>query len=118
LDPATAGRAVSMAAGCPRLAGGRLAGTRAEVETLRAAAGRVCALRSLGGVDEARTALRDARAVVAFATYERSGNESTALLAPQPGLAFGAARAAVLLNRKFAAAVPERAAALMIHEGV
>ncbi|HKE98203.1 MAG TPA: hypothetical protein VKG45_04640 [Actinomycetes bacterium] len=117
LEPSATGRFTSVDAGCPRLAGVRLAGTPAEVETLRAAAGKLCALRSVGGIDQARTALRGAHAVVAFAAFERTGNESTALLAPQAGLALGQARAAVLVNRKFAGAVPERTAVLLAHEG-
>jgi hypothetical protein len=117
LEPAAAGRVTSAGADCPRLAGVRLAGTAEEVGTLRAAAGRVCALRSLGGIDRARRALRDGRVVVAYAAFTHTGNESTALLAPQPGLALGQAQAAILLNRKFAGAGPERSAVLLIHEG-
>jgi len=111
------------AATCPRLAGVTLAGTPSQVELLRLATDEVCALRSVDGVDAARTGLREARAVVAFAIYERSGNESAALLAPPAGqqVSLGGARAAVLLNPKFTEGEPgvaaKRIAVLLVHEG-
>jgi hypothetical protein len=127
LAPAAPGapdRFVRVTATCPRLAGLTLAGSPSQVDVLRLATDDVCALRSVGGIDRARTGLRDAGAVVAFATYERSGNESSTLLAPPPGgqLALGDARVAVLLNAKFEggkdpAVAAKRIAVLLVHEG-
>jgi hypothetical protein len=117
LEAATAGRAVTGTVECPRLAGLRLAGTADDVALLRLAADQVCALRSEGGIDQARAALQQAGAVVAFAGFSASGNESTALLDPQPGLALGRSKVAVLVNGKFAGGRPERVAALLVHEG-
>jgi hypothetical protein len=117
LEAATAGRAVTGTVECPRLAGLRLAGTNDDVALLRLAADQVCALRSEGGIDEARSALQRAGAVVAFAGFTASGNESTTLLDPSPGLVLGRSKVAVLVNGKFAGGRPERVAALLVHEG-
>jgi hypothetical protein len=127
LEPNAPGRSserfVRAAATCPRLAGLALAGTQEQVALLRLATDQVCALRSVGGIDQARTALREAGAVVTFATFERSGNESAALIAPPPGrqLALGSARVAVLINPKFVLGNPaeasRRIAVLLVHEG-
>jgi hypothetical protein len=121
--PGTEGQFARAGATCPRLAGLQLAGTPSQVALLRLAADDVCALRSVGGIDAARTGLRDAGAVVAFAAYERSGNESATVLAPPAGgsLALGGARVAVLINAKFvsgdADVAAKRVAVLLIHEG-
>jgi hypothetical protein len=116
LRPGQAGVVVERAT-CPRLANLRLAGTPAEVSSLREAASAVCALRSTGGIDAARTGLDQADAVVAFADFTATGNESTAVLRPAEGLQLHGARVAVLLNAKFRRNAAARAVPLLIHEG-
>ncbi len=116
LRPGRAGVVVERAT-CPRLADLRLAGTPAEVGSLRQAASAVCALRSTGGIDPARTALDEADAVVAFADFTATGNESTAVLRPAEGLQLHGARVAVLLNAKFRSNAAVRAVPLLVHEG-
>jgi hypothetical protein len=117
LDPANAGKVVVAKASCPRLSGLLLAGTDADVAVLRAATDATCALRSVGGIDAARAALDEARAVVVFARYAASGNESSTLLAADPALDLHGAKVALLVNGKFAASDPDRIVPLLIHEG-
>lgn len=119
LDPANAGRVDRAEITCPRLAGMQVAGTADDVARLTAAAERVCALRSVGGIDVARAGLADAGAVVAFAGFEVTGNDSTTVLSVPPDhpLDLGGAQVAVLINGKYARGAPERVAPLLIHEG-
>jgi hypothetical protein len=97
--------------GCPRLAGATLAGTPGEVGLLERAAELTCALRSTPGVERARNGLSGARAMVAFAEFQRTGNESTTR--------FGADGPLVLVNGRFSQrnSLPERIATLLVHEG-
>jgi hypothetical protein len=94
-----------------------MAGSASEVQLLREAASSVCALRSTGGIDPARSALDAAGAVVAFADFTASGNESAVVLEPGPELRLHGARVAVLLNAKFRRNAAVRAVPLLIHEG-
>lgn len=112
LDPANAGQVTRAGVTCPRLAGVTVAGTAEDTALLRAAAEQVCALRSVGGIDSARAALAQADAVVAFAGFEVTGNDSTTVRS-----ASGGAPVTVLVNGKYARGAPERIAPLLIHEG-
>jgi len=120
IEPPTAARAEVARVTCPRLARLTVVGTSSDVRVLLAAADDACALRSLGGIDQARAALDRDAVVVAFAGFSATGNESTLLLDPGASgkrLDLRGARMAVLVNGKFAGGAPERVAALLIHEG-
>ena len=112
LDPANRARVVRRHPACLRLAAVTLAGTPGEVLLLERAADRTCALRSTEGVQRARDGLSRARATVAFAEFQLTGNESTTRFGPDGPL--------VLVNGKFSQArsLPERIATLLVHEGV
>jgi hypothetical protein len=111
LLPANAGRLVRRHASCPRLDRVTLVGTAGEVAMLDAAATKLCALRSTAPIQRARDGLQEAGAVVAFAEFQLSINESTTR--------FGAGRPEVLVHAKFQQgdATPERVAAVLAHEG-
>ncbi|HWC44310.1 MAG TPA: hypothetical protein VHK02_20185 [Actinomycetota bacterium] len=111
LLPANRDRLVRRHASCPRLDRVTLVGTAGEVALLDAAATRLCALRSTAPIQRARTGLQEARAVVAFAEFQLSINESTTR--------FGSGPPEVLVHAKFqqGAAAPERVAAVLAHEG-
>jgi hypothetical protein len=81
------------------------------VAILDAAATKLCALRSTAPIQRARDGLRQAGAVVAFAEFQLSINESTTR--------FGAGPPEVLVHAKFQQgdAAPERVAAVLAHEG-
>ena len=78
---------------------------------LDAAATRLCALRSTPPIERARAGLQDARAVVAFARFELTINESTTV--------FGAGPPQVLVHAKFqeGGAAADRVAVVLAHEG-
>jgi hypothetical protein len=109
LEEANRALAVREHPDCPRLAGLTLVGTRGEVDLLAAAADRACGLRTTERIDRARKALHLERAMVVFAEFRASGNESTTRFAP--------GGPEVLVNGKFSQGPPERVAALLIHEG-
>jgi hypothetical protein len=111
LAPEHRDRLVRRQAGCPRLDAVTLVGLAAEAALLDAAAGELCALRSTPPIERARAGLQEARAVVQFAEFSLSGNESTTR--------FGQARPTVLVNGKFqlGEAAPERVAVVLVHEG-
>lgn len=121
LEQPTATDAEVGRAECPRLDRITLVGTGSDVRLLREAAGKVCALRSEGGIDQARAALNQWTVVVAFAGFTATGNESTMLLDPSRSSArrldLRGTQVAVLVNGKFAGGAPERIAALLVHEG-
>jgi hypothetical protein len=111
LLPANRDRLVRRHASCPRLDRVTLVGTAGEVAMLDAAATKLCALRSTPPIQRARTGLQEARAVVSFAEFQLSINESTTR--------FGAGPPEVLVHAKFQQgdAAPERVAAVLAHEG-
>jgi hypothetical protein len=111
LLPANRDRLVRRQASCPRLDRLTLVGTAGEVALLDAAATKLCALRSTPPIQRARTGLQEAGAVVSFAEFQLSINESTTR--------FGAGAPQVLVHAKFqqGAAAPERVAAVLGHEG-
>jgi hypothetical protein len=111
LLPANADRLVRRQASCPRLDRVTLVGTAGEVAMLDAAATKLCALRSTAPIQRARDGLQQAGAVVAFAEFQLSINESTTR--------FGAGPPEVLVHAKFQQgdAAPERVAAVLAHEG-
>jgi hypothetical protein len=111
LDPANRDRLVRRQAGCPRLDAVTLVGLPAEVDLLDAAAGKLCALRSTAQIERARSALQESRAVVQFAEFELTINESTTSRAGD--------RPTVLVGGKFQLgdAGAERVAVLLVHEG-
>ena len=111
LLPANRDRLVRRHASCPRLDRVTLVGTAAEVAMLDAAATKLCALRSTAPIQRARDGLQKAGAVVAFAEFQLSINESTTR--------FGTGPPEVLVHAKFQQgdAVPERVAAVLAHEG-
>jgi hypothetical protein len=111
LDPANRDRLVRRQAGCPRLDAVTLVGLPAEVALLDAAAGKLCALRSTAPIERARSALQESRAVVQFAEFELTINESTTSRAGD--------RPTVLVGGKFQLgdAGAERVAVLLVHEG-
>jgi hypothetical protein len=111
LLPANRDRLVRRQASCPRLDRVTLVGTAGEVALLDAAATKLCALRSTPPIQRARTGLQEAGAVVAFAEFQLSINESTTR--------FGAGPPEVLVHAKFQQgdAAPERVAAVLAHEG-
>jgi hypothetical protein len=111
LLPANADRLVRRQASCPRLDRLTLVGTAGEVAMLDAAATKLCALRSTAPIQRARDGLQEAGAVVSFAEFQLSINESTTR--------FGAGPPEVLVHAKFQQgdAAPERVAAVLAHEG-
>jgi hypothetical protein len=111
LLPANRDRLVRRQASCPRLDRVTLVGTAGEVAMLDAAATKLCALRSTAPIQRARDGLQEAGAVVAFAEFQLSINESTTR--------FGAGPPEVLVHAKFQQgdATPERVAAVLAHEG-
>ena len=111
LLPADRDRLVRRQAGCPRLDQVTLVGTAGEVALLDAAATKLCALRSTAPIERARSGLQDARAVVAFAEFELTINESTTV--------FGAGPPQVLVHSKFqqGEAAADRVAVVLAHEG-
>jgi hypothetical protein len=111
LLPENQDRVVRRQASCPRLDRVTLVGTAGEVAMLDAAATKLCALRSTPPIQRARTGLQEARAVVSFAEFQLSINESTTR--------FGAGPPEVLVHAKFQQgdAAPERVAAVLAHEG-
>ena len=111
LLPANRDRLVRRQASCPRLDRVTLVGTAGEVALLDAAADKLCALRSTAPIQRARAGLQEAGAVVEFAEFQLSINESTTDL--------GADRPTVLVHAKFqqGEAAPERVAAVLAHEG-
>jgi hypothetical protein len=111
LLPANRDRLVRRHASCPRLDRVTLVGTAGEVAMLDAAATKLCALRSTAPIQRARDGLQKAGAVVAFAEFQLSINESTTR--------FGTGPPEVLVHAKFQQgdAVPERVAAVLAHEG-
>jgi len=111
LLPANADRLVRRRAGCPRLDRVTLVGTAGEVALLDAAATKLCALRSTAPIQRARDGLQQAGAVIAFAEFQLSINESTTR--------FGTGPPEVLVHAKFQQgdAAPERVAAVLAHEG-
>jgi hypothetical protein len=111
LEPENRDRLVRRQAGCARLDQVTLVGTAGEVALLDAAAARLCALRSTPPVERARAALQEARAVVAFARFELTINESTTV--------FGAGPPEVLVHSKFqqGEAAADRVAVVLAHEG-
>ena len=104
-------RLVRRRASCTRLHRVTLAGTAGEVALLDAAATKLCALRSTAPIQRARDGLQQAGAVVAFAEFQLSINESTTR--------FGTGPPEVLVHAKFQQgdAAPERVAAVLAHEG-
>jgi hypothetical protein len=111
LDPRNRDRLVRRQAGCPRLDAVTLVGLPGEVALLDAAAGKLCALRSTAPIERARAGLQEARAVVQFAEFELTINESTT--------SFAGDRPTVLVGGKFQLgnAGAERVAVLLVHEG-
>jgi hypothetical protein len=111
LLPANADRLVRRQASCPRLDRLTLVGTAGEVAMLDAAATKLCALRSTAPIQRARDGLQKAAAVVSFAEFQLSINESTTR--------FGTGPPEVLVHAKFQQgdAAPERVAAVLAHEG-
>ncbi len=109
LDQANAGRVVRQHPACPRLADLTLVGTPGEVALLSQAADRTCALRSTPGIERARAALNRPGVRVAFAEFQVSSVESTAVLRPGPPT--------VLVTGTFSQRNPQRVAAVLIHEG-
>jgi hypothetical protein len=111
LEPENRDRLVRRQATCARLDRVTLVGTAGEVATLDAAADRLCALRSTPPILRAREGLQEAGAVVSFAEFELSINESTTR--------FGAGPPQVLVHAKFqrGEAAAERVAAVLAHEG-
>jgi len=111
LLPANRDRLVRRQASCPRLDRVTLVGTAGEVALLDAAATKLCALRSTAPIQRARDGLQKAGAVVLFAEFQLSINESTTR--------FGTGPPEVLVHAKFQQgdAAPERVAAVLAHEG-
>jgi hypothetical protein len=111
LLPANRDRLVRRQASCPRLDRLTLVGTAGEVALLDAAATKLCALRSTPPIQRARTGLQEAGAVVSFAEFQLSINESTTR--------FGTGPPEVLVHAKFQQgdAAPARVAAVLAHEG-
>jgi hypothetical protein len=111
LDPRNRDRLVRRRAGCPRLDAVTLVGLPGEVALLDAAAAKLCALRSTAPIERARAGLQEARAVVQFAEFELTINESTT--------SFATDRPTVLIGGKFQLgnAGAERVAVLLVHEG-
>jgi hypothetical protein len=111
LEPEHRDRLVRRRAGCPRLDQVTLVGTAGEVALLDAAAVKLCALRSTPPIQQARAGLQDARAVVSFAEFELTINESTTV--------FGPGRTRVLVHSKFqqGEAAADRVAVVLAHEG-
>ena len=111
LLPANADRLVRRHASCPRLDRVTLVGTAGEVAMLDAAATKLCAVRSTAPIQRARDGLQRAGAVIAFAEFQLSINESTTR--------FGTGPPEVLVHAKFQQgdAAPERVAAVLAHEG-
>jgi hypothetical protein len=111
LEPENRDRLVRRQAGCSRLDQVTLVGTAGEVVMLDAAASKLCALRSTPPIQRARAGLQDARAVVSFARFELTINESTTV--------FGAGPPEVLVHSKFqeGEAVADRIAVVLAHEG-
>ncbi|HSO56078.1 MAG TPA: hypothetical protein VL330_25795, partial [Actinomycetes bacterium] len=111
LEPENRDRLVRRQASCPRLDQVTLVGTAGEVVLLDAAAARLCALRSTPPIERARAGLQEAEAVVAFARFELTINESTTV--------FGAGPPQVLVHAKFqeGEAAADRVAVVLAHEG-
>jgi hypothetical protein len=111
LLPANRDRLVRRQAACPRLDRVTLVGTAGEVAMLDAAATKLCALRSTAPIQRAREGLQEAGAVVEFAEFQLSINESTTDLDADPPT--------VLIHAKFqeGEVTPERVAAVLAHEG-
>jgi hypothetical protein len=111
LEPGNRGRLVRRQASCPRLDQVTLVGTAGEVALLDAAATKLCALRSTAPIQRARDGLQDADAVVSFAEFELTINESTTV--------FGAGPPQVLVHSKFqqGEAAADRVAVVLAHEG-
>jgi hypothetical protein len=111
LEPENRDRLVRRQAGCTRLDQVTLVGTAGEVVLLDTAAARLCALRSTPPIERARAGLQEARAVVAFARFELTINESTTV--------FGAGPPQVLVHAKFqeGGAAADRVAVVLAHEG-
>jgi hypothetical protein len=111
LAPEHRDRLVRRQAGCARLDQVTLVGTAGEVELLDAAAAKLCALRSTPPIERARAGLQEAGAVVAFARFELTINESTTV--------FGAGPTRVLVHAKFqeGEAAADRVAVVLAHEG-
>jgi hypothetical protein len=111
MEPENRDRLVRRQAGCARLDQVTLVGTAGEVVLLDAAAARLCALRSTPPIERARAGLQEARAVVAFARFELTINESTTV--------FGAGPPQVLVHAKFqeGEAAADRVAVVLAHEG-
>ena len=111
LERQNRGLLVRRHAACPRLDRVTLVGTAAEVALLDAAADQLCALRSTAPIQRARSGLQDARAVVQFARFELTINESTTV--------FGAGPPQVMVHSKFqqGEAAPDRVAVVLVHEG-
>lgn len=111
LQPENRDRLVRRQAGCARLDQVTLVGTAGEVVLLDAAASRLCALRSTPPIERARAGLQEAEAVVAFARFELTINESTTV--------FGAGPPQVLVHAKFqeGEAAADRVAVVLAHEG-
>jgi hypothetical protein len=111
LEPGNRGRLVRRQAACPRLDQITLVGTAGEVALLDAAAAKLCALRSTAPIQRARDGLQDAKAVVSFAEFELTINESTTV--------FGAGPPQVLVHSKFqqGEAAADRVAVVLAHEG-
>jgi hypothetical protein len=111
LLPENRDRLVRRQAGCPRLDQVTLVGTADEVALLDAAAGKLCAMRSTVPIQRARDGLQQAGAVVEFAEFQLSINESTT--------DFRADRPTVLVNGKYPRGEfgVEGVAAVLAHEG-
>lgn len=111
LEPENRDRLVRRHASCPRLDQVTLVGTAGEVALLDAAATKLCALRSTAPIQRARSGLQDARAVVQFARFELTINESTTV--------FGAGPPQVMVHSKFqqGEAAADRVAVVLVHEG-
>jgi hypothetical protein len=111
LEPENRGRLVRRQPACSRLDQVTLVGTADEVALLDAAAAKLCALRSTSPIEQARAGLQEARAVVAFARFELTINESTTV--------FGAGPPEVLVHSKFqqGGVAADRIAVVLAHEG-
>jgi hypothetical protein len=109
LEEANATMVVRHHASCPRLAGLTLVGTAGEVDLLSQAADQTCALRSTPAIERARAGLNRPGVEVVFAEFQVGSVESTTLLRQGGGT--------VLITGAYSRRLPQRIAALLVHEG-
>jgi hypothetical protein len=109
LEEANATMVVRRHASCPRLAGLTLVGTAGEVDLLSQAADQTCALRSTPAIERARAGLNRPGVEVVFAEFQVGSVESTTLLRQGGGT--------VLITGAYSRRLPQRIAALLVHEG-